>query len=186
MPDVVDVIKDQHRRIDRLLEQAQEEDADVASLVRQVADLLIPHSEAEEDFVYPTIRQKASDAGSDVKDGVAEHHHIEDMLRTLLEQEPGDPGYDGMLAALTGELRHHVEEEEQELLPLLQEKASGDELAAMGERFERATSGGSSGRTDSGSGDGELTRDQLYEKAKEQDVPGRSSMTKEELKDAVD
>jgi hemerythrin superfamily protein len=181
LADVVEVIKSQHRRIDQLLDQAQQEGADVGSLVQQVADLLIPHSEAEEDFVYPTIRAKASDAGDDVQDGVAEHHHIEDMLRSLLAQEPGDPGYDGTLAALTGELRHHVEEEEQELLPLLEEKASSDELARMGERFEQATTGGSSG-----SGGDEPTRDELYEKAKEQDVPGRSSMTKDELKDAVD
>jgi hemerythrin superfamily protein len=182
LADVVAVIKAQHRRIDTLLDQAQQEGADVDSLVQQVADLLLPHSEAEEDFVYPTIRAKASDAASDVKDGVAEHHHIEDMLRSLLAQKSGDPGYDGTLAAFTAELRHHVEEEEQELLPLLEEKASRDELAQMGQRFEQVTTGGSTGGA---SGD-EPTRDELYQKAKEQDVPGRSSMTKDELKDAVD
>ncbi len=32
----------------------------------------------------------------------------------------------------------------------------------------------------------ELSRDELYEKAKQADVPGRSSMTKEELAHAVD
>jgi hypothetical protein len=30
-----------------------------------------------------------------------------------------------------------------------------------------------------------LTRDELYERAKEADVPGRSSMTKEQLADAL-
>jgi hemerythrin superfamily protein len=159
LPDVVEVIKAQHRQIDQLLDQTQQEGADVAALVQQVADLLIPHSEAEEGFVYPTIREKASDAGSDVKDGVAEHHHIEDMLRSLLSQQPGDPGYDGKLAGLIGELRHHVEEEEEELLPLLERKSSSDELAQLGERFEQATTGRAT---------------------------GGSSMTKEELRDAVD
>jgi hypothetical protein len=58
----------------------------------------------------------------------------------------------------------------------------------MGERFEQATTGGSRGDSyGDGDADGDgPTRDELYEKAKEQDVPGRSSMTKEELRDAVD
>jgi hemerythrin superfamily protein len=192
LADIVSVIKEQHRLVDRLLEQAAEEDADTAALIRQVADLLLPHSEAEESFVYPTIRRKSEDAGDEVKDGVAEHHHIEDMLRSLLDQEPGDPGYDGTLAALTAELRHHVEEEEEELLPVLQENSSREELERLGERFEQATtgrsgSGGANGGGNGGSaGDGEPTKAELYEKAKQQDVPGRSTMTKEELADATE
>jgi hemerythrin superfamily protein len=185
LADIVSVIKEQHRLVDRLLEQAAEEGADTAALIRQVADHLLPHSEAEESFVYPTIRTKSEDAGDEVKDGIEEHHHIEDMLRTLLEQEPGDPGYDGTLAALTAELRHHVEEEEEDLLPVLQASSSAEELERLGERFEQATTGsgdGGSGGADSG---GE-TKAELYEKAKEQDVGGRSTMTKEELRDAVD
>jgi hemerythrin superfamily protein len=177
LADIVSVIKEQHRRVDRLLEQAAEEGADTAALIQQVADLLLPHSEAEESFVYPTIRKKSGDAGDEVKDGVEEHHHIEDMLRSLLDQEPGDPGYDGTLAALTGELRHHVEEEEQDLLPLLQENSSREELERLGERFEQATA---QARVD------EPTKAELYERAKEQDVPGRSTMTKEELADATE
>jgi hemerythrin superfamily protein len=187
LADIVSVIKEQHRLVDRLLEQAAEEGADTAALIRQVADHLLPHSEAEESFVYPTIRTKSEDAGDEVKDGIEEHHHIEDMLRTLLEQEPGDPGYDGTLAALTAELRHHVEEEEEDLLPVLQEKSSREELERLGERFEQATSGGGSGGTTGGSAGGdEPTKAELYQKAKEQDVPGRSTMSKDELSDAVE
>ena len=63
MPDIVEIIKEQHRQVDELLSRAADEDADRAALLRQVAELLMPHSEAEEDFVYPTIRQKASEAG---------------------------------------------------------------------------------------------------------------------------
>ena len=104
------------------------------------------------------------------------------MLRSLLAQQPGDPGYDGTLAALTAELRHHVEEEEEDLLPVLQEKSSPEELERLGQRFERETSGGGS----ASASDGEATKAELYEKAKEQDVPGRSTMTKDELSDAVE
>lgn len=193
MPDVVKVIKEQHRVIDSLLSQAEQEGADVRALMQQVADLLKPHSEAEESFVYPTIRQKQADETEMVKDGVAEHHHLEGLLDQLLVEDPEGPGYDGKLAALIGELRHHVEEEEQDLLPVLEKKAGEQEREAMGRRFLEETgqadvgAGSDAGPASSGSGGSdEPTKAELYDKAKEQEIEGRSSMTKEELKEAVE
>ncbi len=188
--DVLAVIKEQHRAIDSLLNRAtkavETERGDAKALLQQVADLLIPHSEAEESFVYPTIERKEPDESDEVHDGAAEHHHIEGVLRELLAEDVGEPGFDGKLAALVGELRHHVEEEESELLPALAEKSSADELASMGQRF--ATETGWMQRRDAGSGNrrGERSKEELYEQAKKQDVPGRSSMSKAELAAAVD
>jgi hemerythrin superfamily protein len=189
----VKVIKEQHRVIDSLLSQAEQEGADVRALMQRVADLLKPHSEAEESFVYPTIRQKQADETEMVKDGVAEHHHLEGLLDQLLVEDPEGPGYDGKLAALIGELRHHVEEEEQDLLPVLQKKAGEQEREAMGRRFleETGQAGGGAG-SDAGpassgpGGSDEPTKAELYDKAKEQEIEGRSTMSKEELKEAVE
>jgi hemerythrin superfamily protein len=185
--DIVEVIKAQHRQVDQLLEQAQQEGADTRSLLQQVSELLLPHSEAEESFVYPTIREHDRSQADEVHDGTAEHHHIEELLQELLSQQPGSPGYDGKLTAMVAELRHHVEEEEQDLLPVLSEHASAEERAELAARFIEATGqdGGAAAGVPQASG-GAKTRDELYEKAKEQDVPGRSSMTKEELAEAVD
>jgi hemerythrin superfamily protein len=189
--DVVDVIKAQHREVDRLLEEAMSEGADTAALLRQVSDLLTPHSEAEESFVYPAIGQRApKEEGEQVHDSLAEHQHIDQLLQELLAGDPDEPGFDGKLAALVGEIRHHVEEEEEELLPVLAEQASDEDRAEMGARFAqqtgwtRGTAGASGGS--GGEKGGDLTRDELYEKAKEQDVAGRSSMTKAELEQAVE
>ena len=187
MPDVVDLIKAQHRRMETLLQQAQDAEPErMGELLQQVATLLVPHSEAEESFVYPAIRDHARSEESEVKDGVAEHHHIEDLLRELLDEEPGSPGYDGKLAAMVGELQHHVEEEEQELLPVLSEKASEAERDELGARFAQATG---QGDTDTGAGSGAVegrTREELYELAKEKDVSGRSTMNRDELARALE
>ena len=115
-----------------------------------------------------------------MQDGVAEHHQIEEMLQNLLRGNPDDPGYDGTLAAITGEVRHHVQEEEEELLPLLAQRSTPEERDEMGRRFAEATAGGR-GRPRGG----ERTRAELYEEAKRQEIPGRSRMTKDELARAV-
>ncbi|AEV83270.1 hypothetical protein ACWT_2248 [Actinoplanes sp. SE50] len=179
MPDIVEIIKAQHQQVDALLSQAAEEDADQLGLLQEVARMLLPHSEAEESFVYPTIRDKAAETGEEVADGVEEHHQIEEMLKNLLDGSPDDPGWDGTLAAITGELRHHVQEEEEELLPVLAERLSAEEREELGRRFQEATQGTPP------AGGHEETRRELYEKAKEQDIPGRSKMTKDELAKAV-
>ena len=194
MADIVDLIKIQHRRIDELLEQAEKAKPEqMGALLRTVADLLLPHSQAEESFVYPAIKDYDRSEADEVKDGVAEHHHIEGLLQELLTDEPGGPGYDGKLAAMIGELRHHVEEEEQDLLPVLTEQASDEEREELGARFAEVTNHqledevergrGSSAGTSAGDG---VTRDELYEQAKEKDIPGRSTMSKDELAKALD
>jgi hypothetical protein len=83
---------------------------------------------------------------------------------------------------MVGELRHHIEEEEQELLPVLETEASSEKRADLAGRFADAT-----GWTGKDSSDlGEPTRAELYDKAREQKVPGRSAMNKAELAEAVD
>jgi hemerythrin superfamily protein len=186
VPDIVEIIKEQHQQVEKLLTQAEEDGSDTAALLQEVARLLLPHSEAEEDFVYPTIRDRAEGTGAEVRDGVEEHHQIEEMLKNLLNGSPDDPGYDGTLAAIIGELRHHVQEEEEDLLPVLADNLTDDEREEMGQRFVEATTGALPESPAPETGDpGHETRRELYEKAKEKDIPGRSSMTKDELAKAV-
>jgi iron-sulfur cluster repair protein YtfE (RIC family) len=107
-------------------------------LLQQVAELLIPHSKAEEQVVYPAIKTTVPDEGSDVDDGLAEHQHVEQTLQELLEADPEAPGVDGLIAAMIGEVRHHVEEEEQQILPAFAKSASNQQLSDLGDLFTAA------------------------------------------------
>jgi iron-sulfur cluster repair protein YtfE (RIC family) len=198
MPDIVELIRSQHRQVDDLLKEAEEkaeqgDPAGIPAVLEQVSALLLPHSEAEESFVYPTIADLDSSERDEVHDGAAEHHHVEELLRELLAADPDSPGFDGKLAAMAGELRHHVEEEERDLLPVLSENCTKEQLAELGERFAAAT-GDASVRPDQAAPPGaeagldpsEASKTELYEMAKQQDVPGRSTMSKDELAKAVE
>ena len=180
MPDIIEIIKEQHRQVDELLTRAAEEGSDKAALLQQVAGMLLPHSAAEEDFVYPAIRDAAGEAGDEVADGATEHHQIEEMLQNLLRGDPDDPGFDGTIAAIAGELRHHVQEEEEELLPILEQRLDEQQREQMGRRFAEATSGQLPD-----AGPDHMSRHDLYEKAKEQQIPGRSKMSRDQLAEAL-
>lgn len=54
---VVTVIKEQHREVDKLMKQVEAEKGDIAATLQKIYDMLKPHSDAEEDFVYPTIER---------------------------------------------------------------------------------------------------------------------------------
>ena len=139
MSGVITLIKDDHKKVEAVFKQLEKaEPAQVHDLLTQVAELLIPHSKAEEQVVYPAIKSTAPDEASDVDDGLAEHHHVEATLKKLLATDPEEPGADGLVAAMIGEVRHHVEEEEQDILPVFSEKASNEQLSDLGEQFTAA------------------------------------------------
>jgi hemerythrin superfamily protein len=190
VPNVIDLITRDHRQVEELFQQIEAGEGDVKQLVDRCAQLLLAHSVAEAEVVYPAIEQAAPDEKEDVADSKAEHGHIEDMLAELTKGDPDTPGWDGTLAAMMAEVRHHVEEEEQEILPAFAEATDEAELERLGEAFEARelqelgeAGGGAAGGSSSG---GERTKEELYEEAKEKDVPGRSSMTKDELARAVE
>jgi hypothetical protein len=138
VPDVITLIENDHRVLEEVFVNIEAAEGDTRPLLEQVAELLIPHSKAEEQVVYPAIKQIAPDEDSDVDDGVEEHHHVEEMLKQVLAEDSDAPGADGLVAAIIGEVRHHVEEEEQDILPKFAQAATADQLEELGQKFAAA------------------------------------------------
>ena len=139
MSGVITLIKDDHAELESVFKQLESADPkQVPALLEQVRDLLIPHSKAEEQVVYPAIKNQVPDEGEDVDDGLAEHQHVEEILTQLLASDPEAPGVDGLIAAMIGEVRHHVEEEEGQILPAFGEAATNQQLSELGEQFTAA------------------------------------------------
>jgi hypothetical protein len=139
MAGVITLIKEDHKELESVFKQLEKAEPDaIPGLLQQVAELLIPHSKAEEQVVYPAIKATAPAEKSDVDDGLAEHHHVEETLKELLASDPSAPGVDGLVAAMIGEVRHHVQEEEEEILPAFSKAASNQQLSDLGEKFTAA------------------------------------------------
>ena len=139
MSGVVTLIKDDHQKLESVFKKLESaEPAEIKDLLQQVARLLIPHSKAEEQVVYPAIKRMVPSEESDVDDGLAEHQHVEKTLTQLLASDPEAPGVDGLIAAMIGEVRHHVEEEEEEILPAFSEAANNQQLSELGREFTEA------------------------------------------------
>lgn len=138
MAGVITLIKDDHAKLESVFKQLEAEKGDIRALLMQVAELLVPHSKAEEEVVYPAIKEITPQEAEMVDDGLAEHQHVEETLTQLLAMDPDEPGADGLIAAMIGEVRHHIEEEEQDILPSFGDEATNPQLGELGDRFAAA------------------------------------------------
>jgi len=201
MADVITLIEQDHRAVERLFEQLRTGTGERRQLLADLELLLLPHTEAEEQAVYPTMEQAGLDS-FDRAEADEEHDEANRLLEQLkvLAESGDDATFRTTLDQLVDAVNHHVEEEEQEMLPELRATCDGDVLERLGERFQQAKTAIMTAvhdsRADRPRGEVptpptttdqllDLTKEELYEKAKALDVDGRSKMTKDQLARAV-
>ncbi len=190
--DAVTLIMNDHRVLENLFERLKSGDGDRRALVAEVKARLTAHSEAEELRVYPAIKDADPDQSEDVEHAYDEHKEAEALLMRLEETDPDSPQFDRALADCVDAVKHHVEEEESEVLPALAEAVDRRTLERLGAEFEESRlevlrEAGFEGPRGSGGSDGaaDATREELYEQAKQAGISGRSTMSKDELADAL-
>ncbi|WP_437316268.1 hemerythrin domain-containing protein [Sorangium sp. So ce385] len=131
-----DLLKEQHREVDELFERiAQADTNEIGALRDELVASLVGHAAIEEELFYPATRE-ALGASPLIPTSYEEHSLVEIMLQKLLSTEPGDETFHARLGVLKELVRHHVEEEEQELLPQAERAMGADRLEELGARLE--------------------------------------------------
>jgi hypothetical protein len=192
--DAVTLITQDHRELEAMFERLTSERGSRPLLTALVGAMLVAHSRAEEEKVYPEIAKASPGEEGEVHHGAEEHHEAEAIFHRLEKLDPEGPEYDSVLQEFVEAVKHHVQEEESEILPALQQAVSSEKLQELGQAFAaiRAreitkftrSDGGGNGRGPSGGGQ-DTTKDELYDKAREAGIEGRSTMSKDELAKAV-
>jgi hemerythrin superfamily protein len=126
-----------HVHLDRMLEELQSTSGTAQEEVLQrIHRLVFSHAFAEETVLWPVIRRALPD-GDVLTQRVEEEHQEVNELVTALERDGiDDPRRPGRLARLVEVLREDVRDEEDVLLPRLQEQLDHSELRRLGTRWE--------------------------------------------------
>jgi hemerythrin superfamily protein len=138
--DAVALIKADHREVEKLFHEF-EDAGDRAyktkqQLVSQIIKELEVHATVEEEIYYPAVDAKAKKDGKElVAEAVEEHHVVKVLLGELATMSAEDDAFDAKVTVLIENVRHHVEEEEEELLPQSEEILGDEELARLGEEM---------------------------------------------------
>jgi hemerythrin superfamily protein len=138
--DVIDVLLDDHRLLEELLERLDREDrpAEMRLLFFRIANELAAHEAAENDVVFPAARAARSSPSQGLLDLAAEHVEANSLLAEMLRLDPSGLGFAKRASALVLELRAHFAAEEQLLFPQLRSALDAGELAVLADEVRAA------------------------------------------------
>ncbi|MFB6615084.1 hemerythrin domain-containing protein [Streptomyces sp. NPDC085524] len=99
---------------------------------------LVRHSVAEEEHLYPVVREHFPDGDLIADKELADHAHVEKLLKDLEGLDAAGPAFDQLITALKAEVTAHVHDEEENLFPRLRQACSPEALAKLGAKVRRA------------------------------------------------
>lgn len=138
MPDAVDMLKQDHERVKRLFQQWEAAPAGQPDrrrqLVHQIIQELVVHERIEEDVFYPAFRDAAGKKGKDIIAHSHEEHEVVDNLVDQLQQtDPDDPQFEGLMKLVRENVEHHIQEEEEKMLPMAPDILDADRMEELTE-----------------------------------------------------
>jgi hypothetical protein len=140
----VALLKDDHDRVKALFDRFEAAKGRPAKVkvVRAALTELKVHAAVEEELFYPAVRAKV---GKEVMNEADEEHHVAKLLVAELDVMDGSEShFDAKFLVLAEIVRHHIKEEENEILPKAEKvKLDFEALAEkMTRRKERLLAGG--------------------------------------------
>ena len=140
--DAVTLLRNDHKTVEALFKKFEKAGPNAhktkQDLVEKIVEELSIHAAIEEQVLYPAARDAVPDATEEVLEALEEHHVVKWTLSELDGMDPGDERFTAKVTVLIENVRHHVEEEEQELFPILEGALDSDTLEAMAKKLRMA------------------------------------------------
>jgi hemerythrin superfamily protein len=145
------MLKQDHSKVKQLFQQfEQTEDTDTKKQIAQeVIKELKVHTALEEEVFYPAAREEI-DEQEKINEALEEHHVAKLLIAELSKMKPSDERFDAKFKVLAESVKHHIEEEESEMLPEVEGELDtdrlGEKMAQRKQALEVRMNGASSGR----------------------------------------
>jgi Hemerythrin HHE cation binding domain len=131
----VALLKEDHDRVKDLFDrfEAAKGRAAKRKIVRAALTELKVHAAIEEELFYPAVRKAV---GKEVMTEADEEHHVAKLLIAELDRMDGSEShFDAKFRVLAENVRHHIKEEEDEMLP--KAKTARLDFNALAEKMTR-------------------------------------------------
>ncbi|GAB3355377.1 hemerythrin domain-containing protein [Modestobacter lapidis] len=126
-----------HVRLDQLLHQLDgTTGAAQTRVLRRIDRLVFSHAFAEETVLWPVLRRVLPDGEALTLRVEEEHQEVNELVSTLETTPHDDPRRAALLTRLVQVLREDVRDEEDVLLPRLQERVDAAGLRRLGRQWE--------------------------------------------------
>ena len=140
--DAIVLLKDDHKKIlatFKDFEKAGENaHARKGQLVKRMIELLTVHTYLENEVMYPRVRELLPELEDDVLESYEEHHVADVLVMELVGMKPDAERFTAKTTVLIENVRHHIEEEEQEWFPQVRAGLGRKTLQEIGAEMEKA------------------------------------------------
>ncbi|MDQ1437309.1 MAG: hypothetical protein QOK43_938 [Acidimicrobiaceae bacterium] len=181
--DALQLITADHNRVRGLFAQFKsaheaENTGGMASVATRIIEELQVHATIEEQVFYPWIQSTSDEARELVAEGIEEHNVVKTLMAEITALPPDAEEWTAKMQVLIENVDHHAEEEEDELFTMVRKATDAAAREEIGLRLEAAKRDLGAPTLDDKIN---LTKEELIDLAREQEIPGRSSMSQEEL-----
>jgi hemerythrin-like domain-containing protein len=119
-PLAIELLTNDHRKVEMLFDQYEEEkEAGEDSrqvLAEQICGELTVHARVEEEIFYPWLRENLDEEKMElVEEAEVEHQSAKDLIAQIESAGELDEAYDAKVKVLSEYIKHHVQEEENEI-----------------------------------------------------------------------
>ena len=140
--DAIVLLKDDHKQIRQAFKDFEKAGPNATvtkgRLVDRIIELLTVHTYLENEVMYPRVRELLPEVEDDVLESYEEHHVADLLVVELAAMKPDDERFTAKTTVLIENVRHHIEEEEQEWFPKVREGLGRKVLQDLGaEMIER-------------------------------------------------
>jgi hemerythrin superfamily protein len=181
--DALELLTADHNRVRGLFSlfkkaHEAEDTAEMTSVAERIATELEVHTTIEEEIFYPAVKALDDELPEMVAEANEEHHVAKVLLGELAGLDQGSEEWSAKVTVLIENVEHHAEEEEEEMFPDVRSSSDAAAREQWGEQMEaRKRELGAPTLADKI----DLTKEELLKKAQAQEIPGRSTMSQEEL-----
>jgi hemerythrin-like domain-containing protein len=140
--DAIVLLKDDHQQVRKLFRDFESAGEDATerkgTLVDKIIELLTQHTYIENEVMYPRVRELLPDLEDDVLESYEEHHVADVLVMELAAMKPSDERFDAKTTVLIENVRHHMDEEEEDWFPKVREGLGRKALQEIGEELLEA------------------------------------------------
>jgi len=130
----IHLLKEDHREVEDFFDKYEklEGAGEKERMALKICLALTVHTQIEEEIFYPAARE-AIEGAELIDEAIVEHASAKQLIAEIEEMDAGDELYDAKVKVLGEQVRHHVEEEEDELFPEIE--SSELDLEALGKKM---------------------------------------------------
>ena len=136
MPNATQMIRQDHKKVEGLFKKFEQTKGSQAK--RRLAETAMAelevHAALEEEIFYPAVKREVDD-GSMVQEAMEEHQTVKQLISELKGMKEADDEFESQFSQLVENVQHHVQEEENEMLPKVEE--SELDLNSLGEQMSQ-------------------------------------------------